>query len=125
MPLRREIMDQQTTGPAQSEIVDRTRAYVRENFLYMRPDWKLGDEDPLLGTGVIDSIGVIELVEFLQDAFRLAIVEDEITEQNLGSLAAIGRFVHQKCHAPGSTARSVTEPRVRRVGAAVRSRAGG
>ena len=68
----------------------------------MRPDWKLGDEDPLLGTGVIDSIGVIELVEFLQDAFRLAIAEDEITEQNLGSLAAIGRFVYQKCHANGS-----------------------
>src|SRR5438093_11493713 len=48
-------MSEQTTAPAQSEIVDRTRAYVRENFLYMRPDWKLGDEDPLLGTGVIDS----------------------------------------------------------------------
>ncbi|OLC06739.1 MAG: hypothetical protein AUH42_04970 [Gemmatimonadetes bacterium 13_1_40CM_70_11] len=95
-------MSEQTTGPAQSEIIDRTRAYVRENFLYMRPDWKLGDEDPLLGTGVIDSIGVIELVEFLQDAFRLAIPEDEITEQNLGSLAAIGRFVYQKCHANGS-----------------------
>src|SRR5438552_2408867 len=39
-------MSEQTTAPAQSEIVDRTRAYVRENFLYMRPDWKLGDEDP-------------------------------------------------------------------------------
>src|SRR5207302_5134152 len=67
-----------------------------------RPDWTLGDEDPLLGSGVIDSIGVIELVEFLQGAFRLAIAEEEITEQNLGTLAAIGRFVHQKCHANGS-----------------------
>ena len=95
-------MDQQTTGPAQSEIVDRTRAYVRENFLYMRPDWTLGDEDPLLGSGVIDSIGVIELVQFLQDAFQLAIAEEEITERNLGTLGAIGRFVYQKCHANGS-----------------------
>jgi len=95
-------MDQETTGPAQSEIVDRTRAYVRENFLYMRPDWKLGDEDPLLGSGVIDSIGVIELVEFLQHAFQLAIAEEEITERNLGTLGAIGRFVYQKCHANGS-----------------------
>jgi len=102
-------MSEQTTGPAQSEIVDRTRAYVRENFLYMRPDWKLGDEDPLLGTGVIDSIGVIELVEFLQDAFRLAIAENEITEQNLGSLAAIGRFVYKKCS--GNGAAGGTRPR--------------
>src|SRR5437667_11048847 len=95
-------MDRRTRGPAQSELDYRARAYVREHFLYTRPDWKLGDEDPLLGSGVIDSIGVIELVEFLQDAFQLAIAEEEITERNLGTLGAIGRFVYQKCHANGS-----------------------
>jgi len=95
-------MSEPTAGPGRSEIVDRTRAYVRENFLYMRPDWKLGDEDPLLGNGVIDSVGVIELVEFLQSTFDLAIDEEEITEQNLGSLAAIGRFVCEKCSGNGN-----------------------
>ena len=58
--------------------------------------WKLGDDDPLIGSGVIDSIGVVELIAFLQDAFGVTIPEDEITEHNLGSLAAIGRFVHNK-----------------------------
>ena len=71
----------------------------------IRPDWPLEDEAPLLGGGVIDSIGVIELVEFLQREFRCAIVEDEITEANLGSLAAITRFVHAKCTGKGSTVR--------------------
>ena len=97
-------MSEQTTAPAQSEIVDRTRAYVRENFLYMRPDWKLGDEDPLLGTGVIDSIGVIELVEFLQQEFGCDIAEEEITEGNLGTLGAIARFIHAKCNGNGKGA---------------------
>ncbi|MBI4419190.1 MAG: acyl carrier protein [Gemmatimonadetes bacterium] len=86
------------------EVLTRCRAWVRENFLYMRPDWTLGDDDPLLGTGVIDSVGVIELVEFLQGTFGLSIGEDEITEGNLGSLAAIGRFVYHKCHENGSGA---------------------
>jgi len=85
-----------------AEIVDRTRAWVRENFLYMRPDWKFGDDDPLLGSGVIDSIGVIELVEFLQSAFTFKISDEEIVEQNLGSLNAIGRFVHAKCQGNGT-----------------------
>ena len=85
-----------------TEIVERTRAWVRENFLYMRPDWKFGDDDPLLGSGVIDSIGVIELVEFLQSAFGVKVADDEIVEQNLGSLNAIGRFVRAKCQG-GST----------------------
>jgi len=88
--------------PELPEILDRTRAWVRENFLYMRPDWKLGDDAPLLGSGVIDSIGVIELVEFLQGAFQVGIAEDEITEGNLGSLAAIGQFVAGKCNGNGN-----------------------
>jgi len=79
-----------------TEIVERTRAWVRENFLYMRPDWNLGDDDPLLGNGVIDSIGVIELVGFLQNTFDFVIGDDEIVEENLGTLRAIGRFVHEK-----------------------------
>lgn len=85
-----------------TEIVDRTRTWVRETFLYMRPDWKFGDDDPLLGSGVIDSVGVIELVEFLQSAFGFKIADEEIVEQNLGSLNAIGRFVHAKCQGNGT-----------------------
>jgi acyl carrier protein len=92
----------QTGSYSPTEIVDRTRTWVRENFLYMRPDWKFGDDDPLLGAGVIDSIGVIELVEFLQSAFQVKVADDEIVEQNLGTLNAIGRFVSGKF--PGNDA---------------------
>ena len=90
----------ETVAPmSESEIVDRTRCWVRENFLYMRSDWKLDGDDPMLGSGVIDSVGVIELVEFLQRTFGIEIADEEITETNLGSLNAVGRFVHQKCRA--------------------------
>jgi len=92
------------TRPSEAEIVTRARTWVRENFLYMRPDWKLGDDDPLLGNGVIDSIGVIELVGFLQSTFDFTIADDEIVEDNLGSLGAIGRFVSAKCRRNGGGA---------------------
>ncbi|HET7791554.1 MAG TPA: acyl carrier protein [Gemmatimonadales bacterium] len=86
------------------DVQERVRAYVRENFLYMRPDWKLGDDDPLLRTGVVDSIGVIELVEFVQGEFRIGVAEEEITEQNFGTLAAIARFVSSKIRARSTQA---------------------
>jgi acyl carrier protein len=76
-----------------AEVIDRTRTWVRENFLYMRPDWPLDESAPLLRSGVIDSIGVIELVGFLERSFHLTIPERQITEENLGTLGAIGRFV--------------------------------
>ena len=81
----------------EAQIVDRTRTWVRESFLYASPDWVLRDDDPMLGSGVIDSVGVIELVEFLQQAFGVRIPDVDITERNLGSLAAVGRFIHGKC----------------------------
>jgi acyl carrier protein len=91
-------MSNQAMDFTERHIVERTRAYLRENFLYARADWNLRDDDSLIDTGVIDSIGVVELITFLQDAFGVAIGEDEITEPNLGSLAAIGRFVRAKGH---------------------------
>jgi acyl carrier protein len=94
----------QGTGMTEAQILDRTRAWVRENFLYASPDWVLHDEDPMLGSGVIDSVGVIELVEFLQQTFSVKIPDVEITERNVGSLAAVGRFVYAKCHANQSGA---------------------
>lgn len=82
--------------PDSDEIVARTRAWVRETFLYMRPDWPLAEDAPLLGSGVIDSIGVVELLAFLEREFGCTPSEDEITEANLGTLGAIARFVRSK-----------------------------
>ena len=94
-------MTNETRQLIPAEIADRTRAYVRENFLYMRPDWPLQDEDLLFRGGVIDSIGVIELVGFLQREFACTLEEDEITERNLGSIGAIARFLSAKCNSGG------------------------
>lgn len=86
----------------QNEIIERTREWLHENFMYVRPDWTLGVDDPMLDMGVIDSIGVIELVEFLGDAFGVDVAADELTERNLGSLRAVGQFVYRKYHANGN-----------------------
>jgi hypothetical protein len=86
----------QLGSDSQAEIVARTRAWMRENHRHMSPDWTPGDDEPLLRTGVLDLIGLIKLVEFLQSAFACDIVDEEIVDQNLGSLRAIGRFVHAK-----------------------------
>ena len=81
-------------------IIDRTRQWVRENFLYMRPDWPLGDDTLLLKGGVVDSVGVIELVAWLEQAFQLSIPEGDITEQHFGSLGAIGDYVSERLQVP-------------------------
>ena len=84
-----------TAVPAQ-QIAEDVRRYILENFLYTRPDFQLTDEMPLLDRGVIDSMGVLELVQFLQDQFRLEVRDEQITEENLGTVARIVAFVERE-----------------------------
>jgi len=78
------------------DIIDRVRGFVQENFLYMRPDFELADDDRLLERGVVDSMGVVEMIAFIETEFGISAAEDEISEANLGSLQAIARFVADK-----------------------------
>jgi acyl carrier protein len=75
-----------------SEILARTRRFITDNFTYMRPDFDLQNDQNLLAQGVIDSLGVAELLEFLQQEFAIRIPDEDITEQNLGTLDAIAAY---------------------------------
>jgi acyl carrier protein len=79
-----------------TKVIERIRQYVLENYLYMRQDVQLLDDDPLLAKGIIDSMGVMELIVFLEEEFGVPVSDVDITEENLGSLAAIARYVAAK-----------------------------
>jgi acyl carrier protein len=72
------------------------RAFIEENFLYLRPDVELSDGDDFLALGIIDSLGFVELVEEVQSRYEIAIGDVEITEENFGSIEAIAGFVEKK-----------------------------
>lgn len=75
------------------EIASRVREFVDENFLYMRPGFELGDGDSLMGQGIVDSMGVVEMLEFLSDEFDVAVPNEDLTEENLGTIDAIAGYV--------------------------------
>ena len=79
-----------------AHVVTRTRAYIAENFLYMRPDLELAEDDLLLEKRIVDSMGMVELVAFLEDEFGIDLDDGEITEGNFATLGAIARFVVAK-----------------------------
>lgn len=81
--------------------IPQIREFIIENFLYARPDFELADDAPLLGSGIVDSMGVMEIVAFLEERFGLEVDDADITEENLGTVAAIAGYV---------AARTETEP---------------
>ena len=84
------------TGWTEEQVLAQVRGFIEKEFLYMRPGVALADDDSLMKKGVVDSMGVLEVMQFLTDTFGVTPADDEITEANLGSLRAIARFVVQK-----------------------------
>jgi acyl carrier protein len=81
---------------SESEIIRRVRDFVQENFLYMHTSFQLGDDDRLLEKGVMDSMSIVEMISFIESEFGVQALEDEISEENFGSLSGIARFVGEK-----------------------------
>ncbi|PYO47005.1 MAG: acyl carrier protein [Gemmatimonadetes bacterium] len=81
---------------SRSEIIARVRDFLQENFLYMHTNFQLGDDDGLLDKGVIDSMGIVEVISFIEAEFGVQALEEEVSQQNFGSLSAIARFVAEK-----------------------------
>jgi acyl carrier protein len=56
----------------------------------------LNPEEDLLEQGIIDSLGIVKLVSFMEEAFNLKIDDDEIIPENFQSLNSIAKLVEQK-----------------------------
>jgi acyl carrier protein len=80
----------------QAEIRDKVWAYIVENFLYMRPNLQVSPDDSLLRKGVFDSLGVMEIVGFLEETFGIKVAQEEITEAHFGTLNGIAGYVEAK-----------------------------
>ena len=57
---------------------------------------ELTDEYPLLENGVVDSMGVLELVGFLESAFGIEVDDLDLIPDHFGSINAITDFVSAK-----------------------------
>ncbi|MEJ5349178.1 MAG: acyl carrier protein [Desulfosoma sp.] len=57
---------------------------------------KITEEDSLLRTGIVDSLGVLELVTHLAETYGIEITEEDLVPENFDSVKAICRLVERK-----------------------------
>lgn len=87
---------------ASNQIAERVRRFIIDNYLYMRPDASVGDDDRLLATGIVDSMGVVEIVAFLEEEFGVVVPDGDVTEENLGSVRSITELVAARAPSAGA-----------------------
>jgi len=80
-----------------SEATRRTiRNFVVENFLYGDLTRPLSDDDSFLEKSIVDSTGILELVEFLERTWNLTVQDEEIVPNNFDSIARLAQYVGRK-----------------------------
>jgi acyl carrier protein len=80
-----------------AEIEREIRNFLVEHFLSGHAE-KLRDDGSLLGN-VVDSVGVLDLVSFLQDRFKITVDDEDVVPSNLDTVNHLVAFVARKLSA--------------------------
>ncbi len=78
------------------ELREQIRGYLIENFLFGDAAPLTDDAMSLLDNGIMDSVGVMELVAFLEGDLGLGIDDTELVPENLDSVDNLVNFVTRK-----------------------------
>jgi acyl carrier protein len=72
------------------------RRFITENFPLGGSGAELAGGDSLLEVGVIDSVGVLELIEHVEATYDFQIPDADVLPENLDSIDAIARYVARR-----------------------------
>ena len=79
-------------------IAGDVKRFVVENFLFGQPQ-ELANTQSFLDAALIDSTGVLELVGFIEQRYRITVEDRELVPDNLDSIENVTQFVQRKLQA--------------------------
>ena len=69
--------------------------YMKKNFALTGKE-TIGVDDPLIEEGIIDSLGIIQLLDYISQEFGIEIDADELQPENFASIRAIENLIERK-----------------------------
>lgn len=76
-------------------IGDQVRSFIHQRFPQVR-DRKLTDQASLLESGVVDSLGILDIVIHLEETYGFIVQDHELQPQNFDSIDALTEFTRAK-----------------------------
>jgi acyl carrier protein len=71
------------------------REFISEELLHDHNQNKLQDEDQLIEKGIIDSLGIMTLLVFLEEKFSIQVSGDDLVPENFSSITAISSLTER------------------------------
>ena len=72
------------------------KTFILDNFMLGRDQEELKDGISLLDMGIIDSTGILELVEFVEKSYGIKVDDHELVPENLDSIDNLVAFIGRK-----------------------------
>ncbi len=80
------------------------RDHLQEEFMFRRPEITLHGQLDLIREGILDSLGILRLMNFLEERFNLTFEPTEVVAENFQTLDAVRGLVATKLKAQGKSA---------------------
>ncbi len=77
-------------------IADQLRTFIAKNIIFSNEGYPLADEASFLETGIVDSMIVMEIVLYSEEAFGINVEDSEIVPANFDSVRNLASFIQRK-----------------------------
>lgn len=81
---------------ADIQIEARIRAFLAERYASREEVDRLRKGESLLGAGIMDSLGVVELAHYVADTFEVEVNPKDLIPEYFDSIAGLERFLEER-----------------------------
>ena len=79
-----------------AHVRENLRTYVLQNFLFSDDPALLNDTVSFRDARMIDSMGMVELISFMEDTYNFKVLDEDMVPEKFDSIDRLVAFVHQK-----------------------------
>ena len=80
---------------AGNDTADLIRDFIKQRFP-LSSSKELTKDLSLLDSGIVDSLGILDLVGFIEEQFGVEAQDDDLVPENFDSIAALTQFVNER-----------------------------
>jgi acyl carrier protein len=71
------------------------RQFITSHFSHARTR-AIADDDPLLESGIVDSLGVLDIVSFIESDLSVIVADEDLVRENFGSIERIAAYIEAR-----------------------------
>jgi acyl carrier protein len=72
------------------------KKFIANNFLFSDDVDSIGDNVSLMSAGTLDSTGILELIMFVEEKFKVKVPDEDMLPENFDSVSAIASYIEKK-----------------------------